>query len=109
MPAIGMISWSALASIRVVGSSTGVVAGPVRARERAPSRAGCPGSVPAVPVGMHRGLGPCRPAGECNKALDRRVKLAPEPTADMQRPDMRRRVREARRRAPTAAPILPDL
>jgi hypothetical protein len=54
IPAIGINSWSALASIRVVGSSTGRCdRHPMRARERAPSPPGS-GEWPLVPVGMHR-------------------------------------------------------
>ena len=45
------------------------------ARERAPSRPGVRGACRLVPVGMHRWVGPFRPRGECNKALNRRVKL----------------------------------
>ena len=67
MPAGRMISWSALASIRVVGSSMGWLAG-IRsvAREHAPSRA-VSGELPLGPVGMHRGLGPCRPAASVTR------------------------------------------
>ncbi len=104
IPAIGINSWSALASIRVVGSSTGRCdRHPMRGTRACAVAAGVRG-VAAGPR-RHAPLGGTfQAAGECNKALiggsnsaaDRKY-ASPTGADRPQRPP------------PGAAPILPDL